>query len=102
SQRGEPDRFSDNRAASRTALPRGDRLPLPVAGWEDTAMIVAITGASAGVGRATAREFAAKGWDVAVIARNKARLDEAASELHQLGRRALAVEADVGDYALLQ
>lgn len=65
-------------------------------------MIVAITGASAGVGRATAREFAANGWDVAVIARNRARLDEAADELRQLGVRALAVEADVGDYALLQ
>ena len=65
-------------------------------------MIVAITGASAGVGRATAREFAAQGWDVAVIARNRARLDETAEEIRQLGRQALAVEADVADYALLQ
>jgi len=65
-------------------------------------VIVAITGASAGVGRATARAFAAEGWDVAVIARNRARLDEAANEARQHGVRALAVEADVADYALLQ
>jgi len=65
-------------------------------------MIVAITGASAGVGRATAREFAAKGWDVALIARNGARLEEAAEEARRLGVRALAVEADVADHALLQ
>src|SRR5579875_3123428 len=65
-------------------------------------MIVAITGASAGVGRATAREFADRGWDVAVIARNKARLDETAEELRRRGVRALAIEADVADYTLLQ
>ncbi len=65
-------------------------------------MIVAITGSSAGVGRATAREFAAQGWDVALIARNRSRLDDAANEVRQHGVRALAVEADVGDYALLQ
>jgi NAD(P)-dependent dehydrogenase (short-subunit alcohol dehydrogenase family) len=65
-------------------------------------VIVAITGASAGVGRATARQFAAEGWDVAVIARNRARLDEASNEIRQHGVRALAVEADVADYSLLQ
>ena len=43
-------------------------------------MIVVITGASAGIGRATAREFAARGWDVAVLARNAARLEAAADD----------------------
>jgi NADP-dependent 3-hydroxy acid dehydrogenase YdfG len=32
-------------------------------------MIVVVTGASAGVGRATALEFAARGYDVAILAR---------------------------------
>ena len=62
-------------------------------------MIVAITGASAGVGRAVAREFAAQKWDVAVIARNRARLDAAVAELRQCGVRAMAVVADVADFA---
>ena len=62
-------------------------------------MIVAITGAGAGVGRAVAREFAARKWDVAVIARNAARLEAAVAELRQCGVRATAAIADVADFA---
>jgi NAD(P)-dependent dehydrogenase (short-subunit alcohol dehydrogenase family) len=62
-------------------------------------MIVAITGASTGVGRAVAREFAARKWDVAVIARNAARLEATVAELRQCGVRATAVVADVADFA---
>jgi NAD(P)-dependent dehydrogenase (short-subunit alcohol dehydrogenase family) len=65
-------------------------------------VIAVVTGASAGVGRAVAREFAAQGWDVAVIARNAARLDVAANELHQRGVRAMPLVADVADFAALQ
>jgi NADP-dependent 3-hydroxy acid dehydrogenase YdfG len=61
-------------------------------------MIAAITGASAGVGRATAREFAAHGWDVALIARNAARLETAVAEIRGMGVRALSVIADVARY----
>lgn len=60
-------------------------------------MIAVVTGASAGVGRATAREFAARGCDVAIVARNAARLEAAAAELRQRGVRALPVVADVAD-----
>ena len=63
--------------------------------------IVVITGASAGVGRATAREFARRGCDVALIARNRQRLDEAVAELRETGVRATAVSADVADFAAL-
>src|SRR5919205_1134246 len=46
-------------------------------------MVVVITGASAGVGRAAARAFAADGWDVALLARGDAGLDAAADEAAQ-------------------
>ncbi len=60
-------------------------------------MIVVITGASAGVGRAAARAFAHDGWDVGLIARGDAGLDAAADEVRAEGRRALALPADVAD-----
>ena len=65
-------------------------------------MIVAITGASAGIGRAVAREFAAHGWDVAIIARNATRLHAATDELRRFGVRATAIVADVADFAALK
>jgi NAD(P)-dependent dehydrogenase (short-subunit alcohol dehydrogenase family) len=60
-------------------------------------MIVVITGASAGVGRAAARAFAADGWDVALLARGEAGLDAAADEVRAAGRRALPIALDVAD-----
>ena len=39
--------------------------------------VVVITGAGAGIGRATVREFARKGARLGLIARNQARLDQA-------------------------
>ncbi len=60
-------------------------------------MIVVITGASAGVGRATARAFASDGWDVALLARGEAGLDAGAEEVRGLGRRALPIPVDVAD-----
>jgi NAD(P)-dependent dehydrogenase (short-subunit alcohol dehydrogenase family) len=65
-------------------------------------MIVVITGASAGVGRATAREFARRGDDVALLARNEEGLEAAAREVRELGGRALAVPTDVADAAQTQ
>ena len=62
-------------------------------------MIVVITGASAGVGRATVRAFAADGWDVALIARGTAGLEAAAEEVRAAGRRALVLPLDVADAA---
>jgi NAD(P)-dependent dehydrogenase (short-subunit alcohol dehydrogenase family) len=59
--------------------------------------VVAVTGASAGIGRATVREFAAHGADVGLIARGDERLAAAAREVEQAGRRACAARADVAD-----
>jgi NAD(P)-dependent dehydrogenase (short-subunit alcohol dehydrogenase family) len=59
--------------------------------------VVVITGASAGVGRATARAFTARGYDVALIARDADRLAAAEAEVIAKGRRALALPLDVAD-----
>jgi short-subunit dehydrogenase len=63
--------------------------------------IVAVTGASAGVGRAVVREFARLGCDVGLIARDRQRLEQAAGEVRSLGVRATAQPADVADYKAL-
>lgn len=64
--------------------------------------VVVITGASAGVGRATAAEFARRGCDVGLIARDQGRLEQAAAELRQMGVRAVPAVADVADFAALE
>lgn len=58
---------------------------------------VAITGASSGIGRATALRMAMEGADIALIARNRERLDEVADAVRALGRKAVVMEADVTD-----
>src|SRR5262245_58041525 len=57
--------------------------------------VVAITGASAGVGRASARAFAKQGADVGLIARGVDGLEAARREVEAGGRRALVVPTDV-------
>jgi NAD(P)-dependent dehydrogenase (short-subunit alcohol dehydrogenase family) len=61
------------------------------------AEIAVITGASAGIGRATAREFARRGCGVALIARGRSGLDAAAREVEALGGHALVIPTDVAD-----
>ncbi|HET7761849.1 MAG TPA: SDR family NAD(P)-dependent oxidoreductase, partial [Phycicoccus sp.] len=59
--------------------------------------VVAVTGASGGIGRATVREFAKRGDDIALLARGEAGLEAAAEEVRAMGRRALVVPTDVAD-----
>jgi NAD(P)-dependent dehydrogenase (short-subunit alcohol dehydrogenase family) len=64
--------------------------------------VVAITGASAGVGRATARAFAARGDRVALIARGRAGLAAAAREVAEAGGTPLELALDVADAAAVE
>jgi short-subunit dehydrogenase len=59
--------------------------------------VVAVTGASAGVGRAVAHAFARRGAQVALLARDADGLAAAAAEVEELGGRALALPVDVAD-----
>jgi len=59
---------------------------------------VVITGASGGIGRATARLFGERGARVVLIARGQAGLDGAAAEVAKAGGKPLAIAADVADY----
>jgi NADP-dependent 3-hydroxy acid dehydrogenase YdfG len=61
--------------------------------------VALVTGASSGIGEATARTLASQGAAVAIVARRKDRLDELADEIERNGGRALAIETDVTDQA---
>jgi NADP-dependent 3-hydroxy acid dehydrogenase YdfG len=56
-----------------------------------------VTGASSGIGAATARRLAADGASVALVARRRDRLEALAAEIDQTGGTALVVEADITD-----
>ena len=60
--------------------------------------VAVVTGGTAGVGRATVRELAGRGYDVAILARGAAGLQGAAADVRKAGRQALPVPADVADY----
>ena len=61
--------------------------------------VAVITGASGGVGRATAVAFARAGYDLGLLARGEAGLDAAADQVHAVGTRALPLAIDVAEYA---
>jgi NAD(P)-dependent dehydrogenase (short-subunit alcohol dehydrogenase family) len=64
--------------------------------------VVVVTGASAGVGRASARALAREGASLALLARGRAGLEAARREAEELGSRALAIPTDVADAEAVQ
>jgi NAD(P)-dependent dehydrogenase (short-subunit alcohol dehydrogenase family) len=63
--------------------------------------VVVVTGASAGIGRATVRQFARSGARIALVARDPERLEAARAEAERLGSPQ-AISADVADHAQVE
>src|SRR4051812_47139833 len=59
--------------------------------------VVVINGATGGVGRATAWEFAKQGAKVVLLARGQEQLDVTKKEVEQYGSKALCIPTDVAD-----
>lgn len=58
---------------------------------------VVVTGASGGLGRAVAIEFARRGWRVGLVARGAEGLEGARRDVHEAGGKPLVLQADVAD-----
>ena len=64
--------------------------------------VALVTGAGRGIGKAIALELAAAGADILFTSRNKALADATKAEIEALGRRCVAVQADISDPAQVE
>jgi NADP-dependent 3-hydroxy acid dehydrogenase YdfG len=62
-----------------------------------TGTVAIVTGASSGIGHATALDLARQGTSVALVARRRDRLDALVAEIEEAGGTALAVPTDIAD-----
>lgn len=69
---------------------------------EETNKVIVITGASAGVGRATAYAFAKRKCKIGLIARSEQALNDVKQEVEDLGGKAIVLPLDVADAAALE
>jgi NAD(P)-dependent dehydrogenase (short-subunit alcohol dehydrogenase family) len=59
--------------------------------------VAIVTGGGRGIGKSVALAYAQEGADVVVVARSRDEIEQTGSEIEALGRRGLAVQADVSD-----
>jgi len=64
--------------------------------------VAVVTGGTAGVGRATVREFARHGYDVAVLARGQAGLGGTVDDVRSAGGQAIGIVTDVADHQAVE
>lgn len=69
---------------------------------ESKGKVAFVTGASSGIGEATARMLAKNGAFVALVARREERLQQIESEINASGGRAISIVADIADEAQVQ
>jgi NADP-dependent 3-hydroxy acid dehydrogenase YdfG len=74
-----------------------EQLPSALRPVEDATGVAVITGASSGIGRATALALGARGWALSLVARRAERLSEVAAEVRRLGGHALTAAIDASD-----
>src|SRR4051812_30102813 len=82
----------------------GRRRPTPggTMAQQSSPRVVVVTGASGGIGRASARAFAARGDTIALLARGSSGLEAAASDVRARGAIALPITVDVSDAAAIE
>jgi NAD(P)-dependent dehydrogenase (short-subunit alcohol dehydrogenase family) len=80
-----------------TAHQIGHRKTMGINGTKNQQVIV-VTGASAGIGRATAQLLARRGARIGLLARGETGLNGAAADVRAAGGEALAIPTDVSDY----
>jgi NAD(P)-dependent dehydrogenase (short-subunit alcohol dehydrogenase family) len=90
-------RFAGCSASERHLQRSAGRGKLGLVNQSKNAQIIVVTGASGGIGRASAVAFAARGATVALLARGEKGLAGAAAEVERAGGRALVVPTDVAD-----
>jgi NADP-dependent 3-hydroxy acid dehydrogenase YdfG len=64
--------------------------------------VAIVTGASSGIGEATARALAGEGAKLALLARRHERLTALADEIERDGGEALAIEGDIADHGKVE
>jgi NAD(P)-dependent dehydrogenase (short-subunit alcohol dehydrogenase family) len=69
---------------------------------EARARTVVVTGGTAGIGRATVREFARHGYNVGILARGQDGLEAAKRDVEELGAKAVAISTDVADWQAVE